>query len=541
MYSELLFPEQGERARDFMTKTRRREGKNLPKAFDLQKALALLHDHLVVFIQNIASKPYDLVGFSVCFHQLLSSLAAAARLKACRPQLPVVFGGSSCAGDLGLTLAKNFSQIDYLVSGEGEMPLLALCNFLGGRSKRPPSMVTLTKKTGKKSCPDRQLADLRTLPIPDYHDYFAQMQEVFHRRPFIPQMPIEFSRGCWWFKCTFCNLNLQWSGFRKKKPNQVHREVTTLANRHGSLDFTFTDNSLPQEESLLFFDQLAKLQRDYKFFAEIRTLGQRRRQDHLFGTYCRGGLSTIQMGIESLSNSLLIKMKKGTTVMNNIAAMRDALANGLLLKGNLITEFPGSTEKEVAETLANLNFVLPFPPLSSSAFFLGHDSPIARNPRKFQIRYIKHHPASFHIFPRAILNQLLLPVMGYSGDHLLQQKMWRPVVEKIKLWQEFHRHRTAAAATQHALSYRDGGAYIIIRQEKPGEATLYHRLRGQSRAIYLFCADIRTRDEIAERFPSIREKRLVAFLDELIAKHIMYREDDRFLSLAVPFAKGCSL
>lgn len=359
------------------------------------------------------------------------------------------------------------------------------------------------------------------------------MRNLFAGLPFIPQIPVEFSRGCWWSKCTFCNLNLQWHGYRKKNPHRMHREVTTLADRHACLDFAFTDNSLPQQESLDFFQTLARQDRDFRFFGEIKAAMQGRGRRQIFAAYRRGGLTTIQVGIESLSSSLLVKMKKGVTVIDNIAAMRDALENGLTLEGNLITEFPGSTDAEVRETLANLDFVFPFHPLSAASFFLGHGSPIACHPARFHIRSIRHHPASRKIFPGQILRTLPLLVMDYCGDRARQKKIWRPVVRKIQTWQDFHRKRCRSAQEHPPLSYRDGEGYIIIRQEKADRATRHHRLQKQSREIYLFCEKIRTLHELHEKFPACKENQLRNFLRELVDKRLLYEEKGRYLALAV--------
>ena len=533
LYGLLVFPERTEDIKSFISRSPGAADKGIRDKLAIEEVREVLQNQIAILPATLKLSSYHLVGFSVCFHQLLASLAAAKQIKSSLPQVPIVFGGSSCAGDMGRTLADNFSQIDYIIDGEGELPLLNLCESLAGPKNHSTNSIGAGTHCGTSSVKGQQLPNIEDIPIPDYRDYFMQMQKLFANHPFIPQIPVEFSRGCWWSKCTFCNLNLQWQGFRKKSPARMLHEVTTLADRHAGLDFAFTDNSLPQKESVTFFKKIAGLNRDYRFFGEVKAAMQSRGRRQLFATYSRGGLSTIQVGIESLSTPLLTRMNKGTTVLDNIAAMRDAIDNGLVLEGNLITEFPGSTSAEVEETLHNLDFVLPFHPLSVACFFLGHGSPIANNPEQFNIRSIRHQAASRKIFPRRILNNLQLLVMDYSGDRTFQKKLWRPVVRKVKAWQDFHRNRRSIAQEHPPLSYRDGGGYIIIRQEMAGRPTLHHRLRKQSRAIYLFCQEIRSLAELQERFPSFRENQLRAFLHELIDKRLMYGENGRYMALAV--------
>ena len=117
-------------------------------------------------------------------------------------------------------------------------------------------------------------------------------------------------------------------------------EVKTLAARHNSLDFTFVDNMLPTKESLLFLKMTGEYSSDYNFFAELRSAKEAQSLTDIFFTYRQGGLTTIQVGIEALSSSLLEKMQKGISVIENIATMRAAQENCLRLEGNLIMHFP---------------------------------------------------------------------------------------------------------------------------------------------------------------------------------------------------------
>lgn len=345
---------------------------------------------------------------------------------------------------------------------------------------------------------------------------------------------MEFSRGCWWGKCTFCNLNLQWRGYRGKSAEQMEGEVLSLAERHGCLDFSFTDNVLPDREAPAFFEKIASGKNDFRFFAEIRV---NQRGKTLKG-YRQGGLVAVQAGIEALSQSLLERMCKGATVMENLALMKESLALGIRLDGNLITGFPGSTEAEVEETLANLDFVLPFAPLTAAAFFLGHGSEVAANPGDYGIRAIVQHPHNRKLFPPSLLQGLTLLLNDYRGDRAHQRRLWQPVVKKIRDWQRFHEARRSPAHLVPPLSYRDAGNLLLIRQELPGQATLHHRLRGTSRAIYLACDTRVEFAELARLFPKLGTAQLATFLEELTAKRLLFAQGTRYLALAVHTGKG---
>ncbi len=526
LYSQILFPEQKKAAEKLFYENCQKD-KNL-KQLDFVNCGQFLEHALEQWITSVDFASFDLIGFSICFNQLISSLTAAARIKKLHPELPIVFGGSGCVGEIGKSLLCNFSQIDYIISGEGEEALQQLCHYLKfpGNTGLLPSQI-LTKKTKgqiKSNCTG--IRDINSLPVPDFAPYFREMRTIFPQQAFIPVLPVEFSRGCWWNKCTFCNLNLQWCGYRWKTAENMLEEIKQQSGQYQCLDFCFTDNALPPKEADAFFTNLAGEKTDFDFFAEVRVITDPDKPR----LYRQGGLSTVQVGIESLSTSLLKKMKKGTTAIENIAAMRQSAEAGIALDGNLIIEFPGSTEQEVQETLNNLDFILPFSPLASASFFLGHGSPVAADPGHYGILAVTQHSGNKKLFPEKLLKNLTMLIKDYRGDRVLQRKRWKAVTEKIDVWQNFHKKRNHA---KPALSYREGGSFLIIRQEQINGPPLQHRLQGLSRKIYIFCRKIQKIDAISQEFPNIKEKALRTFLQDLCEKKLMFSERGLFLALAI--------
>jgi ribosomal peptide maturation radical SAM protein 1 len=528
LYSPMLFPEQAGQAEKLFYESCRKD-EHL-KHLDFTHYNSLLEQTLEEWLATVDFSSFALIGFSICFNQLISSLTAAARIKQQYPKIPIVIGGSGCVGPIGESLLHTFSQIDYVISGEGEQPLQQLCHSLnkpeGSKTNAlvPQILTRETKGHIKSSCAG--IADLNSLPVPDYGAYFQEMRSTFPGQPFVPVLPLEFSRGCWWNKCTFCNLNLQWQGYRWKTAETMLKEVRQQTDRFQCLDFCFTDNALPPKETDLFFASLAQEDRDYDFFAEVRVITDPDRP-HL---YRQGGLSSIQVGIESLSGSLLKKMHKGTTAIENIAAMRQSAEAGIVLDGNLITEFPGSTVQEVQETLKNLDYVLPYSPLANASFFLGHGSPVANNPKEYGILAVTQHAKNRKLFPGKILKNLDMLIKDYRGDRIVQRRMWQAVTEKIAQWRKFHNNRNPL---QPPLAYRDGGTFLLIRQEQLHGPVLQHRLQGASREIYLFCRRIRTMEEICLEFPNIQQATLLGFLQNLNEKKLVFYEGNEFLALAI--------
>lgn len=524
LYSPLLFPEKQAQAKKLFQRccpTLVKDGK------DFESLSLVIEQSLTQWVASLPLESFDLVGFSICFSQLFSTLAAAERIKKSKKNLPIVIGGSSCTSQIGPSLLDHFKQIDYCVSGEGERALLELCHYLTGQRKELPPGVYCRRE--KKTLSENQdcLRDISTLPTPDYSHYFRELQHFFPGKPFQPVLPFEFSRGCWWNKCTFCNLNTQWNGYRWKNAPKVLGEINELSDKHQCLDFTFTDNALPPKEAETLFQHLAQEQRDVKLFAEIRAVTS----PEQLKLYRRGGLDHVQVGIEALSTSLLKRLNKGTTSIENIAAMKHCSELGIKLEGNLITEFPGSTAQEVQETLNNLDFVLPFHPLSGASFFLGMGSPIDQQPANFGISGITNHKNYSYLLPNELFKNLNLLVKSYRGGRQKQQQLWKPVKEKLAAWQKYHEKRGEKKLPP--LYYRDGKTFLILRHEQPNGETLIHRLQGLSRKLYLFCTSIRSIGEIREHFPQLPEKTILNFFEDLSKKRLLFYEDEKVISLAI--------
>ncbi|UCF57298.1 MAG: cobalamin-dependent protein, partial [Deltaproteobacteria bacterium] len=239
-YAALLYQER----KEIITRFWRRQSSRLPlcQKTNFKEILDKLETVSDQILRSLNWQDYDLVGLSICFGQLTSSLFFIHQIKQRSPSLKIVVGGSACAGELGRSLLHVFSEIDFVISGEGELPLVHLIRWLsssGGKGKPDPIPGLLGRNHGSGCETEEfsQLPQLDQLPMPDYSDYFTHLKSLQPHRVFIPKLPMEISRGCWWGKniagrtsrgCAFCNLNLQWQGYRAKPQEKVIAELDAL-------------------------------------------------------------------------------------------------------------------------------------------------------------------------------------------------------------------------------------------------------------------------------------------------------------------------
>jgi len=494
------------------------------------------------FIESINWNKFCLAGFSVSQCQLTSSLYIIKQIKTKYPDLKIVLGGSTFAG-ASKEVFKLISEIDFVVKGEGELPLSQLVHLLSISNKTdiPTIKGVISRESLEHDSSDMfyQMETLNGLPMPDFDDYFDLLQTFGSKKTFFPTILCEISRGCWWRYtqrlkkikgCAFCNLNLQWDGYRSKGPSKVVSEVDKLTSRHKSLSVAFADNALPVKESKEVFTQLKELNKDFRFFSEIRATTTLENLKIMRDA----GMIEVQIGIESLSTRLLRKLNKGTTAIQNLEIMKNCERLGIVNNSNLILQFPGSDMNDVEETLRNLEFAAPFRPLRQVNFWLGLESPVWQNPQQFEIKALYNHPRYADLLPQNISSSMRFLIQAYRGDLGYQKKLWQPVKERIKAWKTGYESLHNNPIFEPILSFLDGRDFLIIIQKQLNDRILTHRLKGKSREIYLFCQHYRSIKKILEHFPELSDDKIISFLQIMVSKKLMFEENEKYLSLAVP-------
>jgi ribosomal peptide maturation radical SAM protein 1 len=541
VYGALLFPERKKEIEKIFLHEAR--GKTDLRKVDFDALSSQISEVSNSLIKALDWASCGLVGFSVCLCQLSSSLYFIKRIKQSFPQLPIVVGGSAFAGDMIPGVLEIFPEVDFVINGEGELPLSRLVyhmtNFRGDSDFPPiPGVITRNSVKTEASVTFWQLENLNSLPPPDYDDYFYLLKTLDPEKTFFPTLSAEVSRGCWWRStrssladkgCTFCNLNLQWNGYRSKGVSQLASEVDHLTTKYKSLSVAFMDNLLPLRQSREIFLELGKLEKDLRLFAEIRSTTPREVLNAMRGA----GMHEVQIGIEALSTKLLDKLNKGTTAIQNLEIMKHCEELGISNISNLILHFPGSDAEDVDETLRALEFALPFRPLRFVHFWLGLGSPVWQHPQAFGLKAVSNHPNYRVLFPPEVCRSIRFMIQSYRGDLGYQQKLWQPVKKKVRAWKKSYNRLHSGPSRSPILSFRDGRDFLMIRHRRHGQEPMTHRLVGTSRAIYLFCQTHRSLKRIVTRFPNAGEDKIVPFLKMMVDKQLMFEENGRYLSLAV--------
>jgi ribosomal peptide maturation radical SAM protein 1 len=543
VYAALLYPERIKQAETLFRKES--AGNSILRQARFKTLTERIKKTTDAFLDRQDWKRFGLLGFSISLCQLTSALYTIRQLKKRFPSLLIAVGGALTPGIAAHDILIKFPEIDIVVNGEGEKPLFQIIQQLG----RTAPDLDLSKIRGVftrhpvKQQPEgasfSQLKALDDLPAPDYDDYFDLLKTFDARKTFFPTLPVETSRGCWWkgsvaaakvTGCAFCNLNLQWDGYRSKSVSKVVSEIDYLTRRYQTLSVAMMDNVLPKKDTIDLFIQIARLNKDFRLFGEVRATTPWKELKAMRDC----GMREVQIGIEALSSRLLKEMHKGTTAIQNLEIMKNCEALGIQNISNLILQFPGSSEQDVAETLKALEFALPFYPLKAVSFWLGLESPVWRHPEKFGIQAVFNHPNWSFLLPEDIYRTLPLMIQAYRGDLTYQKKIWQPVKKKIADWQKQYSEIQRQTSQAPILSYRDGRDFIIIRQKRFRSEPAVHRLVGASRRIYLFCGKHRPVKAIFTKFADLPHDKILKFLKMMVDKQLMFEEKNKYLSLASP-------
>jgi ribosomal peptide maturation radical SAM protein 1 len=544
VYGAMLFPEK----RPGMARLFRSEaaGNRRLRRIDFEQLVSQVQAVSEQWLSTVDWAAFRLVGVTGTLCQLTASLYFLRRLRQLRPDLTLVAGGASFNHQAAAAALALFPEIDVVVCGEGELPLSHLVQY-HLLERRPladvppaPGIVTRGARIADGADPSfYQLENLNHLPLPDFDDYFETLSGLGPAQRFFPTLPVEVSRGCWWRcasamgesgGCDFCNLNLQWRGYRAKSAARAASEIDQLVRRHRLLAVALMDNVLPRNSTAELLRGLAALNHDLSIFAEIRATTPLAELKLMR----RAGLHRVQVGLEALSTRLLRKLHKGTTAIQNLEFMKHCEALGIVSLSNLMLHFPGSEPEDIAETLNAMEFAGSFRPPKPVSFWLGLGSPVWRHATAHGLRQVGNHPHWARIFPASIVRQLPLMIQAYQGGVAHQRRLWQPVRARLRLWTDTYESLQRGKPLEPILSYRDGGDFMLIRERRPDGDAATHRLEGSSRQIYLFCSHHHSLQRIIAGFTGLPADKITTFLRLMTAQKLMFSENDRYLSLAVP-------
>jgi ribosomal peptide maturation radical SAM protein 1 len=503
----------------------------------LCRARSLAAPFLDRCLAEIRAAPPRVLGFTSVFQQHVASIALARRVKAACPDTFIVFGGANCEGVMGAETLRQFPWIDAAVSGEGDLvfPELVARVLQGAPLDGLQGVRTqgsLARDFGAGSFPSAvPVRALDDLPYPRYDDYFDQFRASRFARGWEAGLFVETSRGCWWGErhhCTFCGLNGATMTYRSKSPARALAELTDLAARHPHADIQVVDNILDMGYMKTLLPELARRRLDFGLFYETKS-NLKQEQVKLLRD---AGVGTIQPGIESFSDDILARMRKGVSALQNVQVLKWCRQYGVQPLWNLMWGFPGEPpgEYEAMARLVPLLVHLP-PPAGSFGLRLDRFSPHFDRAGDFGFTGVEPLPAYAHVYalpPEARANLAYYFAFSSSDPH--PETYVRPLLAALERWRRVHR-----ASDLFSIEQDDALLVCDLRSGRPNRIVA---LRGVDRAVHRICAAVSSEDQVVDGVrcagDDVSAGAVLESIERFIEAGLIVRMGRRLLALAIP-------
>jgi ribosomal peptide maturation radical SAM protein 1 len=483
-------------------------------------------------MERIDWSRFGLIGFSVVFQQTLASIALAKALKKRYPHIPIMMGGATFEDDIAEEIMKGCPQVDYIHCGDADETLpTAIRRVYGGQSMQGmPGVMWRDNDRIVYAGRAPNLADMNKTPVPDFDEYFYARKQGgyhYHDDSHGVLLPIETARGCWWGvknHCTFCGLNRAGMEFRSKRVENVIEQLDELSRRYGILDFNAIDNIIEPEYIERLFGQLGDANADIRLHYEVRPSLSRAQLKHMR----KGGLFSIQPGVESFSTHILKLMRKHTTGVRNLELIKWSTYYGINNLYNILLRFPGERTEDYraqCDVIAKIHhFQAPWAIAKARA---DRGSPMYTDPESQSISRLVPSPCYDYLFPK---DRFDLNRVSYYFEHemsnTVEDHQYDEIFEAVTVWQQRWGQRP-----RPYLRYRKGWATILIDDGRNGSphTTTYTDAYAN---LYEYCADAHSRKEISAKFDDASW--LDGALEEFVDRDLMVHLDNRYLSLALP-------
>ncbi len=292
---------------------------------------------------------------STAAHPLVLKLARA--LKERLPSALIIYGGVFPTYHAEQIL-RSEPAVDIIVRGEGERTLARLVETLArgaspasipGIAFRDGAMVNLTPPAEMNEDLEEYATPWRLIEDWDLYQCWGLGRAAV----------VQFSRGCP-HQCTYCGQRGFWTKWRYRDPEKTAREIAWL-HREKNVNFIDLADENPTSSKRIWKSLLEAIidQRlPVKLFATIRATDVVRDADILH-LYKRAGIDCVLMGIETTEPNTLQMIKKGSTVRDDLEAIRLLRQHGILSMAGHIVGFEEERVRHYWNSLRQLLYYDP--------------------------------------------------------------------------------------------------------------------------------------------------------------------------------------
>lgn len=325
-------------------------------------------------VNEIVKEYYDVIGFTIDDPTKINNTFKVIRkLRAEGVNAHITMGGHTPTFAFK-NILQECNGLDSIVRFEGENTLLELVKAIDIK-KEWREIEGLTFRANGRICATTirpLIKELDSLPFPE-RDTLANLQNS-------KRASVSSSRGCYG-KCVYCSVCSfyglpEGEKWRARSPDNVVKEIETLVDKWGVSEIEFIDDNFVgttrtgKARAINIAEKMKALDKGIMIALYCRPNEVEQRT---FEKLKEAGLKEVLVGIESGNDSVLRRMRKGTTVYKNLKALEILRNLDIDTTIGFIMFDPYTTLEELQENLSflrstglnflrvSLNIMQPYP------------------------------------------------------------------------------------------------------------------------------------------------------------------------------------
>jgi len=247
--------------------------------------------------------------------------------------------------------------VDFVLTGEGEQPLMMLANLLQGGGSRYGDVPGVWWKGGKSNLDSERMVALDESPWPARH--LMEMNKYRHRDYVISlgmhgtNFNIITARGCPG-KCNFCDHSVFGRRAIHRSIKNVVDEIQWVSTQYGIRNFDVMDDTFTYNRKRVLELCRELIRRDLNLFWCCRLRADTVTEE-MIALMAEAGCIRFSMGIESVEERVRLAINKGNSMDQVNNALIWGKKYGMLTVGNFMI---GNLGDDRASVMRSLNYSL---------------------------------------------------------------------------------------------------------------------------------------------------------------------------------------
>ncbi len=334
----------------------------------------------------------EIVALSVPFPgNLYGALRLGRALK--KRGVHVVLGGGYVNTELrDLDEDRIWQCVDAITYDDGEGPLHAIVDHLGGAPDRRHR--TRTAKSYYQAevprPPATFAADYGELDLSLYLQTIDTLNPAHRLWADGRWNKITLAHGCYWKRCTFCDVHLDYIGHYEGAPiTALVDAMERLIEETGQRGFHFVDEAAPPKLLRALAIEILKRGLQVTFWGNIRF--EKSYDKDLCRLLAAAGLIAVTGGLEVANDRLLKRIDKGVSVEQVARACHAFREAGVMVHAYLMYGFPSQSEQETMDSMELVRQLFACGLIQSGfwhRFVLTRHAPIFQRPADFGVELV---------------------------------------------------------------------------------------------------------------------------------------------------------